>query len=954
MQLVRDMFNLGGQGTDGSEADDTRSFGMESDYYVDATIGSTPGSMPPPSTRRVAAKADSVSASPRTRASNRSARKPRRLQDLAEENSSDPDAEAQPAVTTTRASKPRTTKPVVEKPAEVAQAPRQRGRGAQEQAAEATESEDDQTVKPIKLRHDISTNTPAPRRGQAGARGKSQTRRARAAPASPPESEGRTRQESTSAAAEELPSTRQRRGRQAAGKQPAGAGNARRGVIEDDSGDESGSESGRWASGATRATASNGLFANVPLLPPGLTGHHAAAKRKTGGGDPGRHEREQETEDEPDAPRHRWAWLGSLVPPPLRGRDRDDETDSDEGEEAPAIDWWQLLNPWTYVKATAWIVAAIWEWLAGVFVSLFPAATPEFMTRALRELPYVVAGIVSLILALALMSAAYTHSGDAATDDLWDPVSRGSSWTSLGGIKDKIGGYMPSLSWPSSSWGDDISWEMDDVTHAKCDDYLKKTKQAFQSLEKTGRLHDGALKRLEAVVPKVVHMQLKDGKPVVAPEFYHALRDLMHEDDAVLTFDKKGSEYDVSSERQWKAIAARLMKDPTFTSKLNFTVAEAEDRLGNRVTGFWQTWVKQNEAKIQQAIGAAVDQINSAGSQREFDERLGKMLREQLKDSERQGLVVTRDEFLQHVKAEVAALRGEIRAELTELQPRLEELVRESVHLATRDMPPSMSRAEVTSLVNGLVRRAFADISLEAVAKGQIHAHWDAELKHQVNYFSVGAGATIDARHSSATYDPFKPHFLSPDAYRSGLRKPLQPIAALAPWADVGDCWCAARAVNRRRNPHGATLSVQLGHRVVPQHVVVEHILPGATTDPGARPRDVEVYAFIADDAVRARVADFAAVTYPGPDWDHTPADLPPQFALVSRFVYEGAGLHDGVHVHRLSSELVAMGADTDHVVVRATSNYGAANHTCFYRVRLYGLDVEAGGQAGDEGTEWQ
>ncbi|KND92259.1 hypothetical protein TOPH_02970 [Tolypocladium ophioglossoides CBS 100239] len=926
MQVIRNMFNLGGQGPDGSEADDARSFGMESDYYVDATIGSTPGSMPPPSTRRTTAKVDAVSASPKT---------------------------PQPTVPTTRASKPRPTKPVVENPP-----PRQRGRAAQEEA-EAAESEDDQTVKPIKLRHDISTNAPAPRRGQAGARGNSRARRTRAAPASRLESEGRTHQESASAATEEQQSTRQRRGRQAAGKQSAGASNARRGGLEeDDSGDESGSESGRWASGATRATATNRLFANRPPLLPNLTTNHTAAQRNTAAGEPGQGEREQETENGPDVPQHRWAWLGSLVSPLLRRRDQDDETD-DELEEAPAINWWQLLNPWTYVKATAWIVVAIWGWLAGVFVSLFPSGTRQFTTHALREVPYVLASIVSLVLALALMSAAYTSSRYAAADDIWDPAARGSSWPALGDIKGKIGGYMPRLSWPSSSWGDDLTWEMDDdATHAKLDDYLRKTKQAFQSLEEAGRLHDGALKKLEAVVPKVVHMQLKDGKPVVAPEFYHALRDLIHEDDAVLTFARTGSEYDVTSERQWKAIAARLMKDPTFTSKLNLTVGEAEDRLGSRVTGFWQTWVRQNEARMQQAIGAAVDQIKSAGSQREFDERLGKVLQAQLRDSERQGLLVSRDEFLRHLNSEVAALRAEIRAELSELQPRLERLVRESVHLATRDLPPGMSRAEVTSLVNGLVRRAFADVNLEAVAQGKIHAHWDAELKHQVNYFSVGAGATIDARHSSATYDPFHRRFYAPGAHRTGLRKALPPIAALEPWADAGDCWCAARAVNRRRNPHGAALSVQLAHRVVPQHVVVEHILPGATTDPGARPRDVEVYAVIAERAVRERVRDFAAAAFPGPepadDWDHTPADLPEQFALIGRFVYEGAALHDGVHVHRLSSELVALGADTDQVVVRATSNYGAANHTCFYRVRLYGHNVEMDGPRAEGAEEWQ
>ena len=39
----------------------------------------------------------------------------------------------------------------------------------------------------------------------------------------------------------------------------------------------------------------------------------------------------------------------------------------------------------------------------------------------------------------------------------------------------------------------------------------------------------------------------------------------------------------------------------------------------------------------------------------------------------------------------------------------------------------------------------------------------------------------------------------------------------------------------------------------------------------------------------------------------------------------------------QLSDELVALRAETDSVVVRAVTNYGAEKHTCFYRLRLFG-----------------
>jgi hypothetical protein len=57
--------------------------------------------------------------------------------------------------------------------------------------------------------------------------------------------------------------------------------------------------------------------------------------------------------------------------------------------------------------------------------------------------------------------------------------------------------------------------------------------------------------------------------------------------------------------------------------------------------------------------------------------------------------------------------------------------------------------------------------------------------------------------------------------------------------------------------------------------------------------------------------------------------------------------------VHALSRDLVdRLKAATDLVVVRAVTNYGAKDHTCFYRVRLYGEMLE-GMEKEKESRKW-
>ncbi|RCI09836.1 hypothetical protein L249_3998 [Ophiocordyceps polyrhachis-furcata BCC 54312] len=644
------------------------------------------------------------------------------------------------------------------------------------------------------------------------------------------------------------------------------------GMAMDGSGNDSCAGSGRWLNGAAKATASN--FA--------LRGN------------------------------------GEAIPVPNQVRSRPVDTNA---EDQPAMGWRQFVKPRTYMEAMVRFFDVIWQrW---VEFSGFATWTNTWQ-RLMRLRLSLFVGVLAVVLALFLTRAAVSGlRGGSSDGDIWAPTAGGVKWYSPSGISQKVGAYLSTLR-PSSPgrWDElDDLWKKDDWQRCSVEEHVKKIEQAYRSLTQTSKLHELSLKKLESVVPKVVHMELRDGKPVVDPAFWHALRDLMHEDDAVMTID--------SSEKQLKAMASRL------TQQIDSSVNQVEDRFNGRLT-HWETWVRENQAKLRER--PALEKVRSTAQKHEWDEDVIEMVEERLRDYERRNAFVSRDEYLQYVRAE--AERSRFPGGLEQFQPQLQKLVRESVQLAAAELPTGMSRSDMTSLVNGLIREAFLDMNLEALASGQIHAHWETELRNHVNYFSQHAGAHIDVKRSSVSFTPR--HGLL-DYGDDGGRPEMPQSTALQPWTDDGDCWCAALSRDPQGHAHGALLSVSLDHRIVPQHLVIEHILPGATTDQGARPRDVELYAAIEDQDLRERIRDFAAAHFPDGEWDadDTPPSLPDNFVKIAHTVYTSDELRGGVHVHRLSSELLSLRAATDHVIVRAVSNYGAKDHTCFYRLRLYGRNVD-------------
>ncbi|KAL2190252.1 hypothetical protein L209DRAFT_669326, partial [Thermothelomyces heterothallicus CBS 203.75] len=496
--------------------------------------------------------------------------------------------------------------------------------------------------------------------------------------------------------------------------------------------------------------------------------------------------------------------------------------------------------------------------------------------------------------------------------DLFEPAI---TWYGWNDWINNIGQFLPSpLLHPLGVLTDD---QYDDLK-----DYLQRRTTATEA----------AVNNLQSVLPKVVSVR-KDqkGKVIIADEFWTALKDKIEHDSRILSLDGKSR----ISESHWRAIEQRL-KDASLLAK-PLSADDVEKIVDKSAPASWEKWLAKNKQRVADILGHGTD--SSRGSPSDSPKGTTES-------------VVSRSEFLRELTARLSESRKEVETEMGGLRKDLDGVLREVKKLASEG---GMSRAETTSLINRIVDKEITG-RLTRIGSKSGAAKIDAAFSNRVNLFSPGNNAQVDISLSSPTYEIVPPPVGSKKYLKSMPRQaPFLPdkSQALRPWTEPGHCWCAA-ILGARNRTHPAVLAVRLAQFVIPQHVLLEHIDPAATTDPLAMPRDVEIWAMFDEHARRERVLDWMAVQFPA---DITGAHngnsnnnnnnnnqklISEGWAKIGHFVYQHRPEDEGVYVHHLSRDLVdLLGAATDLVMVRALTNYGAKDHTCFYRVRLYGEVVE-------------
>ncbi|KAF5021340.1 hypothetical protein F66182_6625 [Fusarium sp. NRRL 66182] len=905
----------------GSDADSSRSFGLESDYYEDASIGSAPASTSAPERRQVAPKPN-----------------PRTQKDTSNQRDSQSLHSRDPLSAATQPSQNRTGQQTV---SGATRQTRQRSREPDEDepvasAAPVTRSKTANTPAPNRLRQNFSSLQPRKPviREDSEEEGSSEDEDSESEPEPP----------KNARAAQPAINSRLRVGSQ----EPSQNSFARRrvGLTTNQS-----SRKGLFEQ-ADRLNARSSAFNRIPDIPDDPRERDSAIQQSISEAEDqaAREQAEREAQAQGRFQGGTWqqwlmqqyARLLSLWPFNLIWRRRQaggpDDFDEEEINQGGPTEWWRLLNPMTYLQTLVWAFDKIMDQFLSFVDQVSGVQISGQGWRLESVFRITMLGLFALAIGGAVFSGIFTASTHAIPDfpDIGSAPSSGIHWPSPAGFVSRVGSIIPSISWPS--WGrnsddEDDPWIVDTIAFP--DDH----KKALDALKENAELHNKAIKRIESRLPRFIHMNIVNGRPTIQQEFWHALQDLLRESGSFLNLDKKNDKFEISSDKQFQAIVSRLEKDPSFTLKLNKSIAGMEDRIEKRVVNSWDTYFKNNDEVLQPLIEKAMAKRQSAGSGAEFDKQLSKIVNEHLK--ERNQTAVSRQDFLAHLENDLTVHRSKIQAEFAQLRSDMEAHIQESIRTAITLAPEGMPESEIQKIVRGIVYQAITDGSLSATAQSQIYHHWDSVLKHKVNFFGIGSGASIDASLTTTTWDPWGKGVATEKAYRKGVSalNPKPPIAALSHWQDEGDCWCAAYTLDPSGNPHGAVLSVQLAHLVVPQDIVIEHILGGATTDADARPRHIEVWARFEDDTDRERVRDYWAKyerENPTP-WGFPSASFEHPFVKISQFEYQGAELHDGVHVQHISNDFINMGIPTDQVVIRAVSNHGAADHTCFYRVRLYG-----------------
>lgn len=511
---------------------------------------------------------------------------------------------------------------------------------------------------------------------------------------------------------------------------------------------------------------------------------------------------------------------------------------------------------------------------------------------------------------LALMLSAPSLYDRSGIRD-WDPAE---SWHN---VAEFLESYNPFVSSYSEA-----------AVDAARGEYKKLVKQSMDEIERlqtSSKAYEGSVKKLEDLMPQVVHMEVKGGKRKIPDDFWHALRDSIVADEDLVSIQGSRTGPRFTSGKHWDAVLGHISDDMV---------------TGKRLASRWDEWLRKNRVKVVEAL--QLDELAPAPSlDANMKNTISVLIKERLQGPDLKETVVTREEFVRHIRGEFAAHRQEIQAEMMDLEARLDVQVQRALEKAVGS-DGAISARETRKLVRDTVNEELGKAQLGALARGEIHKSWAADLQHRVNFFAVGTGAVVDPRTSSPTYKLPSAPFGTRSWISSNKRAPPLPHnTVLLPWDEAGDAWCGSATVDRKGVPNGVTLTFQLGSLITPEHIVIEHILPDATLDPGARPKEIEVWAQVDGVEVQQRLLDFAAAHFPPRREGKPPAEARCEgsdcFYLVGRFEYESNALQGGVFVQRLSGELGAMGVATDQVRIVATSNYGDEGKTCFYRLRLYG-----------------
>ncbi|KAH7394963.1 UNC-like C-terminal-domain-containing protein [Phaeosphaeria sp. MPI-PUGE-AT-0046c] len=293
----------------------------------------------------------------------------------------------------------------------------------------------------------------------------------------------------------------------------------------------------------------------------------------------------------------------------------------------------------------------------------------------------------------------------------------------------------------------------------------------------------------------------------------------------------------------------------------------------------WTDFLKQNEDKLGRHFGVPRN-ADTGGSQLE---------------------AVSRQEFLALVQKQYEKLSTQVNQKVSEaLQGQA---------------------SQIKAIAEAEARKAVIDsIALHTLAQSNLLANYELNLR-KPNYFAIGLGAIVDPYLTSTTLSDGRSWW---EQLYAPSRPRNPPSTALSKWEEPGDCWCVAP--NPKVNGQ-AQLTVSMSTPVFPQQVTIEHLPMSAMPRKKITnaPRTVELWVE-KDKSIRDQDAHQQQICQEGPvGW-----------TCLGSFAYN---IHASNHQQTFDLD-VQSPVPVTRAMLRVTSNWGA-DHTCLYRVRLHGRDVQ-------------
>lgn len=425
---------------------------------------------------------------------------------------------------------------------------------------------------------------------------------------------------------------------------------------------------------------------------------------------------------------------------------------------------------------------------------------------------------------------------------------------------------------------------------------LRDLDYRIQSLSIQTNIDSKTIAKIEKALPNFLLLETdKNGAMQIPPEFWYAVRDLIQKDNPITT-----------------------TTITTVTKDLPAPLSVLPD-----VSAEWVKFVNSNAREME------------AWSNQQMEYQLPRIMKSHILASKDViiGLIQKNwDENHADIKDELQTLTHKISDLKSSLGVAFDQL--SHLHKEAR----SRNRDEIQYMISEYIEKTLPIAQLQALANANLNKLNNPRTK--VNHFSHGTGAVIDPHLTSSTYTfpamrkgAFE-KFIRRNFMNNPVPAPNPPEAALTRWDEHGDCWCSPS----NDDGYGTTIGVIMGNRVYPEEVVIEHVAPNSSLEPGAAPREMELLAYLGDMSPEDydRVAALSKQLFPGQP-DVAPRGVPGYIRIAMwRFDVWAPTTVQGFPVQL---DLTQFLGHTDRLVVRAKNNHGGmrVDHTCMYRIKVHG-----------------